>query len=584
MSFLIANNLNEFRNTLAEIKSISDTPNLYLTTKLTSSTKLKMPLKVAEVVCELAEKNQRFLTSGDKDTLVNIVKRIESKAQYAKGKEKEEAFVAIIEKIKSLNLPQVISGLPFIGNTNSWAKPNNVIKQKHIPNSGDNAQCDNPPPKRRKENRSLNLSPSLELEDLPQEIFEQILSALGGEDYKNCSEVNKKWNTTLIQVAKRKEAFLLCKLIQCVMDHCDSQKAFFFDAEQNASWLSYDYSSDFWHENLKVWQENLKFWHENLKDLEKIKNSLNLSASATLIQLASSLFCEKIKFLFVLTRYPEYCKELKERAQVLELPWLFKGIFDPATHYYPCIWDGISKLVRKNLLGKALEIAHNLSDEDEKGKAFSKVSILLAEAGHLDKALEIGHTIPHEYKKSKALAKISILFTKAGHLEKALEIVKTIPGEFEKNYALSEISILLAESGQFIKALECVNANVWESEKDYALSEISTLLAESGQLDKSLEIAKTISDEKQRNAILIRIASKSAETGQLDKSLEIAMTIRGEDEKDYALSEISTLLAETGQFEKAQEIAKTISHEEHRKPILFRIASISAKTCQVEKV
>ncbi|MBS4168088.1 hypothetical protein [Parachlamydia sp. AcF125] len=596
MSFKICENKKSFDARIKEIEEISHTSDLYLNTKLTKSKKqdgtlvswLKWviclviprlhiaqtaPLKVAREVGKFAEKHQEFLAKKDKVALIEAVEKLKNKChKHLKGKEK--ALDEIIAKIKTLTLKA-------------------------------------PPQK------------MLEMDDLPQEMLDHVLSKLGGKDYENCLRVDWEWNETIVQIAKKKEARLIKNFIQFVIDHYSIHREPFTPPS--------------------------KFCEDKaLMHLESIKNNLNFSQITSLPQLKIAIYCEKIKFLIFMQSYHVKALEtLKDQIKGLESPWLFDDIFSISINNRKYILESIRKLVEKGLIDKAAEV-EKLLDEPlsplgrisleliEKGQyeqafkiadktasysqsivrdislqfikkgqcdkaieisrkikdesflktvnqALSKFIIVLAKNNQFEEALTIANAISEEWSKSLSLAEVSKALLQAGHLERALEIANAIFKEYYKSRALADISGALVQAGHFERAAEIADAISDERPKSDALRDISEALVQAAHFEKALEVANAIPGEYSKSKTLANIFEALIQAGRLERALEVANAISDERPKSEALANISKVLARSGEFEKALEIANSISKSYYKSNALADISKAFAEAGDFER-
>ncbi|MBS4168954.1 F-box protein [Parachlamydia sp. AcF125] len=610
MSIFIANHRDEFRNYLEGIKAISRADDLYLTTELTSSNHPANPLKVAKAVYGLAKKNQRFLTNKDIKILATIIKSVESKGQkYAE--EKENAFIAIIQKIKSLNTLNTPQSIPELPSKEAVDKQEKAI-QVSVTDQG------SPLPTVQGEviEKTKSISKFLEMEDLPQEIFELILSNLGSENYKSFSEVNWRWHKTILEIAKKKEALLFKNFIQFIIDYYKIQKK---TVNENCLWQKY-----------RTWVFlNSVFDQKALAYLDSLQNSLNFSASSTLIKLKSLIYCEKIKFLIAMKGSwgqgwnKLFLENLKEQTKALELPWLFEDIFSPDINSQNHLTGSIEKLISESLFDKVTEIAElldenpnflegvtlKLIEHDQCEQAFKvankihedsqfiflKICAALVRKGHWDKAMELSKKFkkigcreirgcsPEDQKNIALLQttfhKFSVELAKSRQVEKGLDFKNIIPDTLFKNEVLTTICDMFAQAGQLEQALEIAYTIAHEDSQSLALENISLLFAKAGHLEKALEIAHTIPNKGSKSSTLENVSLLFAQAGHLEKALEIGNAIPSEalSQKCFTLTYISEMFAKAGHLEKALEIAHTIPDEVSKNSAVRKISQIFAE-------
>ncbi|MBS4168487.1 hypothetical protein [Parachlamydia sp. AcF125] len=365
MSFQVNNPQQSFESQLKKIKEISNTEHLYLNTKLEGSLKqdstlvswLKWvvsliptihiaqtsPARVAQSVAKFAEEHQKYLQTKDQVALIDVIEKLKAKCQtLVKGK--EQALDRIIDKIKSLKL---------------------------FP----------------------------EMDALPLELLDLILSKLAWIDYESCSEVNWRWNEATVEVAKRRATLAIRAFIQSAITYCNRQILPPLVDEEN---------------NTPAPDPDDNFWQKVVKDLVNIKDHLDFSKATTFSQLRDLIFCEKIKFLGVihLRGYEPSSRlerELAPHAKNLEFPWIFNEVFKVSRDLEDCILKGARLVMSKGLFDKTLEIASFLSDEKIKDALLFNLSVELKSSGQRLKAFKVAKSISNleQYHKCRRILLIT---------------------------------------------------------------------------------------------------------------------------------------------------------------------------------
>ncbi|MBS4168090.1 hypothetical protein [Parachlamydia sp. AcF125] len=565
MPFQVYENKKTFDCRIKEIKEISHASNLYLNTSLKKSKKqdgaliswLKWivcliipklhiaqtaPLKVAQEICTFAEKHQKFLGEKDQLALIEAVENLKFKChKYAKGKEKN--LDEVIDKIKNLTTTKF-----------------------H------------------------------DIDDLPVETLEWVLSKLGKEDYENCLTVDRRWNETILEAAKKKEASLIKNFIQFAIDHYKAVKDTLI-YEENAPW-----------KNEAAYLEMRLLTH-----LENIKNNLNFSKAATLPQLKIAIFGEKLKILMAMQSYhPQALKSLREQGKNLKLPWLFDDIFIPGINTGDNILEGIEKLLEKGVFDvkiinentseyfkghtirtlahkfvitnqseKAIEIANTISDRSLKHLALEDIFKALAQNSCFEEALEMANNLCSERDKGKNLAHLSTAIAKSGRFEEALKIANDIQEESCKAGALIDISKELAHAGRAKEALEIIDKISEDhlrphfESKAQARAEISKLTTQASHVKKALKTTSPLTEGSRKNNTFPSIAAAFAHFERYEKALKIANTAPRGSLRDKAHATISSTLALQGELKRATNIANLIIDKKIKNEALADISRIS---------
>ncbi|MBS4168158.1 hypothetical protein [Parachlamydia sp. AcF125] len=496
MPYQIYESRESFYSKVRELTEISKSNNIFLNTKLEKTSRrdpkllrwLKWlvsllpnvhlaqtsPLKVAQEVAKFAEKHQKFLGKKDQLDLIEVVEVLKTRCHsFARGKEKK--FDNVLHKIQTL--------VP-------------AIEYSHT------------------------------LCDLPQEIFEGVLSYIGSNDYENCMKVNTGWNQTIVKIAQRKEVSLVSHFIRFAMAHCGSQATPFLFEEK------------FYLRNFLAFKASAQP-EKRLTYLKNIKNTLDFSKLTTIAQLKGHIYSEKIKFLIaVCSFYRRDLEVLNEQAKGMEFPWLFHDIFKPEINNQSYMLNGIAKLMEQGLYDKVAEIADLI---DENHDSLIDLTLELALRKQLPQAIKIANRI-HRDKREETFKSICILLIINDQCGAAIKVAKKVKRKDLLESIcehLLRFSSKLAEDKQFDKALAIANLIFDERIKDDAFSSISASLARLQHLEEATRIANMISHGYNKSFALSDISRLLAKTHQLDKALVVANAIPSKDVKSKVLVEIS---------------------------------------------
>ncbi len=578
MPSLIAINSDEFHENLTGIKAISEKDDFYLTTKLTGSKKLNgkilnwfknfinsifkahiaqtTPLKVANVVYLLAEKNQEFLTNHDKEILINIVKRIELKGQkHVKGKERD--FGAIIQKIKSLNnlnIPQ-----PVFGND--------------IPDQASAKDIFNET-----------------WGKMPQETFEHILQYLE-DDSPNFLKINHQWHRTIIN------------------NECSTVKRFvislihFLNEQDSKSPLNLFKDSLFSTDLDQVSLQNI--FDKKIELAELIKtipfDCLNELDSCFGGILKKTLVFNDF-FIIALLMNKLYESDLKENED------LFKESLEKISL---CFRVGkISKKGSLQIIKKLTNSNYHTNSSVEGNHSLKAITILLAQKGLIKEAIEVGNMVSDEAIALSMFKDVFHVLDEQNQLDHALDFIKestsnlyvnyetsfdgfssekvahsveenkkffsSIPEQWPDNYELDDavntlftrfdlysLFEIYAEKKDWGKAREHIEKIEEGFFKDAARIAFTKVCLDFSQTDLALIIALDISElSTKRDASLETIAFSFVAENEMGKARKMIDLVKDIKIQISIINEINSFLFRKGKFEEAYKYIKTISSPE----------------------
>ncbi len=262
-----------------------------------------------------------------------------------------------------------------------------------------------------------------------------------------------------------------------------------------------------------------------------------------------------------------YSIELAKNDKIEEALKTALGISDD---FWKCfaIADISSVLTKKgnlteseNLMNKALELAKQISYEEDKCDAKYKISKELCKQGKFDKAFSCADSISDYWNKSYAFKEISIEMFKLGKFDDAETYANKITDEYVRSIYEKEISIEMIRMGKLEDGLKIANNIKEDSDRILAMLEISSILKEQGIEEKYFEVnqkcldfANNINSEYWKSISLKSICTQLLKQEKIDLALEITFTLANDVNKITSLAKISTILFKKFQKDKSNEL------------------------------
>jgi tetratricopeptide (TPR) repeat protein len=250
------------------------------------------------------------------------------------------------------------------------------------------------------------------------------------------------------------------------------------------------------------------------------------------------------------------------------------------------------------LLGRALEVAHQIEDDFFRDQALNWVAEALARADEGEQTSQLLEELRElDYQEGVVLpidlnVKAADTLVMAGDYEAAQELARSIKDCDCRARALSVVAKMLARvdeverANQLLKEAQEIADQVGEQSNDSrekALKGIAQVQAEAGKYEAVQEITDQIEDISIRQEALIGVAVALTRAGKHEAAQEIADQIEDYYSREKALKGMAQVQARAGNYKEALEMARTIKDSVIRVEALSYVAHILAKSGEIKR-
>jgi tetratricopeptide (TPR) repeat protein len=186
---------------------------------------------------------------------------------------------------------------------------------------------------------------------------------------------------------------------------------------------------------------------------------------------------------------------------------------------------------------EALDVASQLSTEEERDRAHSRVAVALTQAGYHREGLEIARGLSDQDERDWTLDELARVFSEHGAWQEAQALALEIKDDRDRDRALANVCIALLQTGAPLPALWLTRKIETPYERSRALTIIAPLLVAAGHTEEAINASEAIgkhTDTKkpvaplrseQTSRYLAAIAMALTEQGDPDRSLELIPAI-----------------------------------------------------------
>jgi len=285
----------------------------------------------------------------------------------------------------------------------------------------------------------------------------------------------------------------------------------------------------------------------------------------------------------------EHARETLNRLQRKALPLLEDSYSELATHLLSNIFD------------VHVDIATNLQTQLLDDRARAVLCEHLCTAGFISEAAQLARSVESEPHRSKAFRKVAIASARAGHFHVALQTAQSIEDGLNQAEALRAIVAAQLADPQFANALETTKYFGYAWNRDQRSFKISSLRAialaqaKTGDSEGALGTAKTIEHPYARTAALFLVAIPDVLAGRpsyfrvsFAAASESAREIPDPWDRVAVACAIAVMQARVGETDKASEnlmfafqTAQQIGYEWRRVAALCEVAQAQIQAKQI---
>ena len=266
-----------------------------------------------------------------------------------------------------------------------------------------------------------------------------------------------------------------------------------------------------------------------------------------------------------------YAEEQTRAGNVEKALKILERIDGPYHRRHDLVVAVVRTLTEMNELGKAEEVAANISDVEARSHAFQVVASAQAEAGRIRDAIKTASgAIKEDAYREATLSVIAGILASTGRFQEARELVGTIKHAASRADAFRLIGLYYATGGHLDEALAIANKEMENSlGRDVVLSQVARALALQGRFQEAVKLANTMdNDSPGRDWSLVEIVWIQAMEGNIDDAVKNAHAIEGGYDRDKALYKVVWALMSMERFQEAEVTAGMIEDKARRQRTL----------------
>jgi tetratricopeptide (TPR) repeat protein len=236
---------------------------------------------------------------------------------------------------------------------------------------------------------------------------------------------------------------------------------------------------------------------------------------------------------------------------------------------------------------RAEEIAHAITDHDERDAALSRLVRVAITARRLDLAIIITRSIKHPSHVSDARSALVAALAEAGDLEVARALATSILDQEHRDRALSAVVRAVAASADVAVALRAVEAIADEGNREAARRILVETVARQGRFDHAVSVARSARFPPRRRALLAEVAHIAADLGDAWRGEELVSLLDDDGDRVSALIALVRRAAPTLGAEalvalagRAEDLARLLPRQQ-RESALADLAAVSAELGEV---
>lgn len=243
----------------------------------------------------------------------------------------------------------------------------------------------------------------------------------------------------------------------------------------------------------------------------------------------------------------------------------------------------------------ALEAATKATDglnRDARVPLVAALAAAHAALGRRERALQIAEQLSEGEERDRALSRVAVAFARQGEHMQGQAIARTLADDDERDWALDELTRLLAGAGRWRDARDLAQEIKADDLRARTFAELAIARARTGNPLEALGLAVGISLPVERSRALILIAPALVVAGHTADALALAGDRKreiGEERSDTALpplmsptevsryrTAITIALAEADELEQAEALTDTIARPLDRARAYLAIARVAA--------
>lgn len=226
---------------------------------------------------------------------------------------------------------------------------------------------------------------------------------------------------------------------------------------------------------------------------------------------------------------------------------------------------------------------------DERVPLITMLAAAYAAMGHHDKAVDVAHQFPEGEERDRAFSRVAVALTQAGKHSEGLAIARGLEDSDERDWTLDELARVLSANGYWQEAQALALEISDEKDRARSLANLSIALARTSAPLAALWLTHKIDIPSERIRALIFIAPMLVKDGHSDKALEVMVATSGNFSPDEHLAQgirpaqldrylaaIAVALAEQGEIARAQHLVAHIAQPFEQARVLLAAARQSA--------
>ncbi|MCG8350875.1 MAG: hypothetical protein MI924_24140, partial [Chloroflexales bacterium] len=222
---------------------------------------------------------------------------------------------------------------------------------------------------------------------------------------------------------------------------------------------------------------------------------------------------------------------------------------------------------------------------DARAPLLSALAAAHAALGRRERALNIANQLEEGEERDRAFSRMAVAFAQQGDHEQGQLIARALDDDDERDWAFDELTRLLGEAGHWQAAQSLANEIVAADQKARTLAELAIACARADSPLAAFELACSICVPAERSRALNIIAPQLIVAGQLAAALSIleedsnapCPIFATVDARSRYTAAIAMTLAECGDFQQTQRLASAHLRPFDRARVYLAIALTNAR-------
>lgn len=219
----------------------------------------------------------------------------------------------------------------------------------------------------------------------------------------------------------------------------------------------------------------------------------------------------------------------------------------------------VHMLLDNRLAEKAFNVAFNLRNPREKGRALVEMIAYALNDHRLDKAVKYFDLIPPDYERRGAMDRIILELLEVGQIERAIAFGTQLNKTGERVHAMQVLAVWLAKNQRLGQGLALVHKYLQNSQKDYILSLIVRAAAGRNNFEEAKKIAFGITDRGYRQDGLEAIVKKLVGMRKIADAQAFVEQLGSVKEREEAGRVVESAMASFQRDERIRSMQKRIS-------------------------